>query len=64
MALRRVCKKDSPLQVFLNVVIAVELGQVNEDPGGAAAIALPAVTAVADPTAGGTHPVLEKQCPP
>lgn len=53
----------SPLQVFLNVIVAVELGQVDEDPCGTAAVPLPAVAAVADPAAGRAHPVLEERCP-
>ena len=50
-----------PLQVLLHVVVTVELGQVNEDACGTAAIAFPAVTAVADAPAGRAHPVLGEQ---
>ena len=50
-----------PLQVLLHVVITVKLGQVNEDACGTAAIALPAVTAVANAPAGRAHPVLGEQ---
>lgn len=35
---------------------------MNEDPRGTAAITLPTVTAVADPTAGRTHPIRVQQC--
>ena len=53
-----------PLQVLLHVVITVKLGQVNEDACGTAAIALPAVTAVANAPAGRAHPVRAQQCRP
>lgn len=52
------CLGDSPLQILLDVVITVKLGQVNEDPRGTAAVALPAVAAVADAPAGRAHPAL------
>lgn len=47
-----------PLQVLLDIIITVELGQMNENPSGTAAISSPAVTAIADPTAGRTCPLL------
>lgn len=40
---------------------------MNEDPCGTAAITLPTVTTVADPSAGRTHPILgeegQQKCP-
>ena len=50
-----------PLQVLLHVVITVKLGQVNEDACGTAAVAPPAVTAIANAPAGRAHPVLGEQ---
>lgn len=51
-------KLHLPLQVLLDIIITVELGQMNENPSGTAAISPPAVTAIADPTAGWTYPLL------
>lgn len=48
----------SPLQVLLDIIITVELGQVNENPSGTAAVSPPTVTAIADPTAGRACPLL------
>jgi hypothetical protein len=48
----------SPLQVLLDIIITVELGQMNENSSSTAAISPPAVTAIADATAGRTCPLL------
>lgn len=42
------------LQVLLDIIITVELGQMNENPSGTAAMSPPAGTANADPKAGRT----------
>lgn len=50
-----------PLQILLNVIITVKLGQMNEDACGTAAVTPPTVTAVADASAGRTDPILGEQ---
>lgn len=48
----------SPVQVGVHVVVALELGQVDQNSGGAAAVSGPAEAAVADASAGRTQPLL------
>lgn len=53
----------SPFQVLLDIVVAVELGQVDEHAGGTAPVPPAAVAAVAHPTTRRTDPGLQgREC--
>lgn len=50
-----------PLQVLLDVVVAVVASQAHQDPGSTAALLLPAQAAVTHPSADGTRPRLGRK---